>query len=499
MTSPFSILRLLGAATFVTALAFDAHAQIAPDGDEFLVNTYTTDGQILPDVTHIGAGEFGVEWTSYGPDGSSGGIAAQRFRANGQPGGNELVVNSYTASGQFQPAIDADANGRFTVVWTNTAAQDGSEYGIFGQRYTAAGGKRGAEFQVNQLGNGTQQRPDVGVSADGTFIVAWEDNEARDGSNAGIFARRFANTGAPVGDDFQVNSTTQRDQRIPSISVAADGSFVVAFTSFGKDNPASFTQSGVFARRFDSAGVALGTEFQVNVFTTGDQTFPDVAMQPSGGFVVVWQDHEQAGKPGILGRLYDATGAPDSGEFDIPENVGATKERPRIATGADGSFTVAWEASPQDGSSRGVFARRFAADASPLSSEFQVNTFTAGSQYQTAISDDGGSEVVVVWQSPQDGRADGIYGQRLATDVVPPVGDCGDPISFAASTAARSFEGAAVTASDALAALQAAVGLLACELCVCDVNGSNTLSSTDALIILQFAVGQSIPLNCPAC
>jgi len=145
-----------------------------------------------------------------------------------------------------------------------------------------------------------------------------------------------------------------------------------------------------------------------------------------------------------------------------------------------------------------MFARRFAADATPLSTEFQVNSFTIGSQYQAAISNDGASEVVVVWQSPQDGRADGIVGQRLSTDEVAS-GTCGDPIAFAASTAARSFSGAAVTASDALATLQAAVGLLSCQLCVCDVNGSNTLSSTDALIVLQFAVGQSITLNCPSC
>jgi hypothetical protein len=494
-----SISRLIGVATVVvTGLVAPAVAQLGLEGDEFQVNTYTTNAQILPDVAHIGEGEFVVVWTSYGPDGSSGGIAAQRFRANGQPGGNELLVNTYTTSGQTQPAIDADANGRFTVVWTNTATQDGSEYGIFGQRYSATGGKRGGEFQINEFTSGTQWHPDVGVAADGTFVVVWQDEDGRDGFADGIFGRRFANNGDALGADFQVNSTTQRDQQYPTLSVGADGSFVVAFTSLGKDDSSAAAESGIFARRFDSSGAPLGNEFQVNVFTTGDQTLPDVAMQPSGGFIVVWQDHEQVGAPGIFGRLYDATGAPEGSEFDIPENVGTTKERPRVATGSDGSFTVAWESSPQDGSSRGMFARRFAADATPLSAEFQVNSFTIGSQYQAAISSDGAEEVVVVWQSPQDGRADGIFGQRLNTDVVAS-GTCGDPISFAASTAARSFSGAAVTASDALATLQAAVGLLSCQLCVCDVNGSNTLSSTDALIILQFAVGQSIPLNCPAC
>ena len=490
--------RILGAVALLLVVASPSAAQIGPDGDEFQVNTYTTNAQLLPDVAHIGEGQFVVVWTSYGPDGSSGGIAAQRFRANGTPAGNELVVNTYTTSGQFQPAIDADASGRFVVVWTNTAAQDGSEYGIFGQRFTATGGQRGTEFQVNQFTSGTQDNPDIGVAADGTFVVVWQDEDARDGSVDGIFGRRFASTGDPLSGDFQVNSTTQRDQQYPTLSVASDGSFVVAFQSNGKDEPSASTSPGIFARRYNSSGVALGNEFQVNTYTTGAQSLPDVAMQPSGGFVVVWQDHAQNGGAGIFGRLYDASGAPDGGEFPIPTNATATKERPRIAAGNDGSFTVDWEATPQDGSSRGVFAQRFAADATPLGTEFQVNSFTAGSQYQTAISNDGVSQVVVVWQSPQDGRADGIYGQRLDTDVLVG-GVCGDPISFAASTAARVVSGHAVTASDALATLQAAVGLLSCELCVCDVNGSNTLSSTDALIILNFAVGQPVTLDCPAC
>ena len=56
-----------------------------------------------------------------------------------------------------------------------------------------------------------------------------------------------------------------------------------------------------------------------------------------------------------------------------------------------------------------------------------------------------------------------------------------------------------VSASDALFMLRAAVGLDSCELCVCDVDGSGGVAATDALATLRLAVGQPIPLNCPAC
>lgn len=56
-----------------------------------------------------------------------------------------------------------------------------------------------------------------------------------------------------------------------------------------------------------------------------------------------------------------------------------------------------------------------------------------------------------------------------------------------------------VTASDALAILQTAVGLRLCELCVCDVDGSSAVTATDALIALNEAVGLGVELLCPPC
>lgn len=68
-------------------------------------------------------------------------------------------------------------------------------------------------------------------------------------------------------------------------------------------------------------------------------------------------------------------------------------------------------------------------------------------------------------------------------------GDCGQPIS----------SGSAVTSTDALAVLKAAVGLLSCLECVCDINGNGSIAATDALAALSIAVGQPVGLNCPSC
>lgn len=47
--------------------------------------------------------------------------------------------------------------------------------------------------------------------------------------------------------------------------------------------------------------------------------------------------------------------------------------------------------------------------------------------------------------------------------------------------------------------LRAAVGIASCHNCVCDLNGSGSISVLDALICLHQAVGQDVALACPAC
>jgi hypothetical protein len=56
-----------------------------------------------------------------------------------------------------------------------------------------------------------------------------------------------------------------------------------------------------------------------------------------------------------------------------------------------------------------------------------------------------------------------------------------------------------ISASDALGALRASVGITGCPLCVCDVDSGGTITATDALAILRNSVGLSTALTCTAC
>jgi hypothetical protein len=104
-------------------------------GGEFRINTYTTLDQANPWITSDPSGDFVVTWGSSGQDGSFFGIFGQRYTSAGTPLGGEFRINTYTASSQNLPVVAADPSGKFVVVWTSYG-QDGSQQGVFAQRYS---------------------------------------------------------------------------------------------------------------------------------------------------------------------------------------------------------------------------------------------------------------------------------------------------------------------------------------------------------------------------
>ena len=69
-------------------------AQAPPLSDEFIANTYTTNSQSAPDVAADGRGGFVVVWDSSGQDGSNDGIFGQRFSKGGQFANPEFPVRT---------------------------------------------------------------------------------------------------------------------------------------------------------------------------------------------------------------------------------------------------------------------------------------------------------------------------------------------------------------------------------------------------------------------
>ena len=387
-----------------------AWAQGNPLGPEFRVNTYTPGNEFGASIASDAQGNFVVVWQSSNQDGSLTGVFGQRYSVSGTPLGPEFRVNTYTTSNQFGPAVASDGAGNFVVVWTSQG-QDGSAFGVFGQRYDSAGASQGPEFRVNTTTNGSQFIPAVSAAPAGGFVAAWM---SPDGSQYGIFAQRYAGTGAAIGPEFRVNTFTSAYQAAPAVGTDSAGSFVVVWASNGEDG----SYYGIFGQRFAGSGAPSGAEFRVNTYTTGDQDTPDVGVDAAGNFVVVWQSLGQDGYGhGVFGQRYSASGAAVGPEFRVNSFTTSEQSRPSVARDSAGNFVVAWSSFGQYGSASAldIFGQRYAATGTVLGGEFRVNSYLFGAQSDPFVAADDTGDFVVAWTSAgQDGANYGVFGQRFS-------------------------------------------------------------------------------------
>ena len=345
-------------------------------------------------------------------------VTADAATAQATAIGAEFQVNTYTLERQEQPAVAVDADGGFVVVWSSGGVngQDGAGYGIFGRRFNSSGAPLAVEFQVNSYTSVFQQFPSIAMAADGRFVVAWDS--LRDGGGDGIFARHFDAAGTPLAAEFQVNVYTYADQENSSIAMDDDGNFIVVWDSERQEDPVSGL--GVFGRRFDTAGNPLAVEFQVNTFTPGNQYEPRAAADDDGDFVVVWWSFGQDGNQrGVFGRRFDSSGTPLASEFLANTYTSGFQDEAAVAMDADGDFVVVFEGGTNsDGSGEGTFARRFDSAGAAQGSQFQVNLVTAGGQGFPRVGMDGDGDFVVIWLG-----SPGIVGRRFDSAGAPQTGD----------------------------------------------------------------------------
>jgi hypothetical protein len=313
-------------------------AELAFRGPEFQINTYTTGYQARASVAVGAGGDFVVVWDSYGQDGSRSSVFGQRFDNTGGNIGTEFRVNTYTMDHQAYPSVAVGGAGDFVVVW-DSLGQTGRYSGVFGQRFDNTGGKIGTEFQINTYTTYKQIRPSVAVGAGGDFVVVW-DSYRQDGSVFSVFGQRFDNTGSNVGTEFQINTYTTGIQRRPSVAIGTTGNFVVVWKSYilGRSG------FGVFGQRFDNTGGNVGTEFQINTYTMDQQVRPSVAVGATGDFVVVWDSRGQDGSfSGVFGQRFDNTGGKIGTELQINAYTTYGQANPSVAVGAAGDFVVVWD------------------------------------------------------------------------------------------------------------------------------------------------------------
>jgi hypothetical protein len=398
-----------------------------PIGPQFQVNEYFAYNQFGPETVMAPSGEFVVTWSqylSYNGDTSNNSVQAKRYAADGTVAEAEFLVNSYTTDSQLVGSIAMSASGDFVVVWMSYGANNGdpSTWSVQGQRFASNGTPMGAQFLVHTYTSGAQRAPRVAMDSDGDFVVVWYSygSPADDSSFNSVQGRRFSAAGSPLGPEFQVNTYTTGNQQWPAVAMDAEGNFVVAWTSFGSDNGDASGYS-VQAQRFAADGTPQGGNFLVNTFTVDHQGWPAVAMGPEGEALIVWQSQgsgqDDTWGYSVQGQRFGADGTPLGGNFQVNTYTTLDQGNVAAAVGADGRFVVSWDSDNYEPYSFvNVFAKRFSSDGSAYGTEFQVNEVTYGGQLSSSVTMGPRGDFLVVWSSadepPSDPEGLRLVGQR---------------------------------------------------------------------------------------
>jgi len=362
-------------------------------GTEFQVNTYTDDAQLWPDVAMADDGNFVVVWDSKGQDGSYSGIYTRRFAPNGQPLGDEFQVNTTTSRSQKTPGVAMDSAGNFVVTW---ASSDGSNEGVWGRRYNSSGTAITGEFQVNTYTDRRQFYPAVGMNDGGAFAIAWRrwNHPTQEWLVCG---QAYSAAGARSGSEFVVTQLAHGYS--PEVAMTASGDFTVATSRVGDSlNPP--LGSYVRMRPYYANGIPKGSETQLS---GGEAGFGGFACDEAGNGVLSYgrADDTYAHRYGPYGNTVGPA-------FRVNTHTDGVQGGGAVAVNDVGECLIVWS-SEHEGTGLDLFAQAYASDGARLGDEFRVNSFTEGDQkfVELALNDDG--RYAVVWAG-DDVDSYGVFG-----------------------------------------------------------------------------------------
>ena len=293
----------------------------------------------------------------------------------------DVQVNASTNCYQLSPALATLANGNVVAVWASinqagaTSMQD-----VYGQLLSPTGQKIGTEFLINQFTSYNQRTPAVAALPGGGFIVAWVSEQERNvvgnadpnyqyfyGAtnlpSVDIYARLFNAAATAAGGEFLVNTSANICAN-PSVAVASDGRFLIAWSQKDLASPATNSWD-IVARPFSSAAVG-GTAARVNTCLLGDQYAPRVSVV-GADYLVVWTSLDQDGsREGVFGQFLRGDGAPAGGEFLVNTTTISQQMHPAVASDGSARFLVAWTSFVGGVSSFDLYAQRYVNVAQPL-------------------------------------------------------------------------------------------------------------------------------------
>jgi hypothetical protein len=233
-----------------------------------------------------------------------------------------------------------------------------------------------------------------------------------------LLAALPASAQTPRGSEIPVSTPLTGLNWTAQVAVAPSGDFVVAWQSGFGLQPGK--TSRVWIRLFRADGTPKGGRLRVSN-SRADELLPKLAMAADGSFWVVWQGGSSQ-DTSVFGRRFAADGRPTTGRLLLSANTSGSQSAPALALTPGGGFVATWTSGPFTDASRqsDVYARRFDAAGRPLGPEFLATTTTANEQSSSRVAVDGHGNFLIGWLNyGGEGSFYDVYARRFAAGGAP--------------------------------------------------------------------------------
>lgn len=417
--------------SLVSVVASQA-ANFAPLGSEYAIVGAKKGSQDASAVA-LGASKGAIVWQDNQVDSDGLGIGMQWLNQAFSATFSSFKVNVTEAGNQEKPRVAMTPGDGAVVVWQGGSEVDTDIYARF---LSPDGAFMTGEIKVNTYTDLLQVDPDVAVLADGTVIVVWS-SFGQDGSYQGVYGQRLSAAGQKLGAEFQVNQYTLNNQRNPSVTALPAGGFVVSWvcekpsqlvvnTQLTPVDGGTWVQQitnnvEIDARRYDSAGVALGNEFRVDA---GGQicSSPNVCPREDGGFSFVWNQKVLGEDWDIYTRSYNASGTALAAPFLVNVDKAGKQYLPK-AVASGNQLLVVWTSIKNDSFWDDIKGRFVGLTEAGSENEFMVNTQYVSIQNQPSLAMNRAGQALVVWTTFVGGENSGdLRAQRYNSNQPLPAG-----------------------------------------------------------------------------
>jgi hypothetical protein len=345
-------------------------------------------------------------------------LPAALHAADPKPVAAEFPLGTCATCRLQAPAVAGTPSSAFATAWQGAAATD--TRGLLARFYSNKGQPRSAERLVNK--NLPPEQADAAMAGDSknNYYVAWSESV---NGNSDVLVQRFKSTGAALGAAVLVNVDDPAAQAhpkdyAPAVAALPNGFVVAWIRSVPPGSTTPSTDPEVWARRFDSAGKALGIPIKVSSGQVKG-TSPDLCVPQGAGPAIAWTsiDERRPFEPSLEGvslrQLTTAGVVVGTAERQIVKPM-ADSASASVACGKGGVFAVAYELDQNGVTDQSdVYVQRFSKTGTLAGAAVRVNTVTTGRQTTPEVSYDAKGNFVVVWASSSTAQ-DAVLARRFS-------------------------------------------------------------------------------------